>query len=1080
MIKAQEQLEITLNSLKDFQKATVISVLNNFKNTNHSNRVLVADEVGLGKTIVAKGVIAELLKDKLNTGQSNKFLKVTYICSNLTLANENKKKLAVFQGDYKEKYVAEPSFGRLVELAITDKSLQVDNDTLLEVNSLTPSTSFNLTSGHGNKWERFIIYRILIKSSMFIEDRDKLYTFFRDDVKWWYDEEYFEANYLLEENIFSDFLFLLQQELPFEKLEDLGIDKGSLAYILKGYCEDTIVIEKPTRLRTLIRIALAQSCAKNLNADLFILDEFQRFGSLLDTNNENEETLIAREVFRKNDHTKILLLSATPFKALSRLDEDEQNEAHLDELRKLLKFLSDNNIDFIETYEKERESLLKQILNLQNKEVNVGSISTVYKEAVEKLLSSYICRTERSQVSEDFDGVFDSKKIECEEYFSKDEIKSFISMDQLGQAMNKAYPGCYSSQLLEFYKAAPWALSFLSGYQFKVHLDNYKDDSTVRNALRKSSSGWLSRKSIKNYKLDITKSAPNAKLKAIMNMLFDDRGEELLWIPPTLPYYELSGCFREHNNFTKSLLFSSWALVPRALSGLISYEAERKVLDKKKHQDYFNKAYNPSLRLEGKSSLDVWGLVYPCKTLSEIPLLRTARSSEDIILERIEFFKEKFSNVVISEELESRYWYALAPILLDAINGEKDFINNWFDSQLSNAKEDGGKYKHLEKLQEHVYQYMEYKYIPPFLYRYLAELSIAGPAICITRMCKLYWPKDVLDFNLIDDMTMSVITMFNKPESDAILTKNYPLEKKYWQMVLYYNIEGNFQAMINEYAHLLSTSGFSLKEATDRFRDVLGFRTSSISCQFEEDKNKKQKKSAGNRIDSTLRCHYAVPLGTQKVGDDKATQRVGSIRDAFNSPFRPFVLNSTSIGQEGLDFHWYCSRVIHWNLPSNPIDIEQREGRVNRYKSLVVRRRVAEIYSSDISQEENDIWSEVFKIANINTIEKRESDLVPYWHLPEGNAKIERIVPMMPMSREVNRLKEALKILSLYRLAFGQPRQEEFLTNLLERNMSSEEIKIMTKSLVINLAPIVHQKKESNINLYEVKSEYLTRVHDDN
>jgi len=161
--EVKQQLHLTLNSLKDFQKATVVSVLDNYKNSEHSNRVLVADEVGLGKTIVAKGVIAELLKDKLNSEQSKKFLKVTYICSNLTLANENKKKLAVFQDTYKDKYVAEPSFGRLVELAIIDKSLQVDNDTLLEVNSLTPSTSFNLTSGHGNKWERFIIYRVLLE-----------------------------------------------------------------------------------------------------------------------------------------------------------------------------------------------------------------------------------------------------------------------------------------------------------------------------------------------------------------------------------------------------------------------------------------------------------------------------------------------------------------------------------------------------------------------------------------------------------------------------------------------------------------------------------------------------------------------------------------------------------------------------------------------------------------------------------------------------------------------------------------------------------------------------------------------------
>lgn len=1057
MIEVKQQLESTIDSLKDFQKATVVSVLNSFNKPKHSNRVLVADEVGLGKTIVAKGIMAELLKDKLHGNQSKKFLQVTYICSNLTLANENKKKLAVFHGDTENKYVAESSFGRLIELAIIKKTLEVDDNKLLEINSLTPSTSFNLTFGHGNKWERFIIYRVLVQFDIFAEYKDELYELFRADV-YWYDEEYFEDHYSINENILDDFLSELNKNLSNEKLQNLGLEQGSLTSILKNYCEDNTTLEMLTRLRTLVRIALAQSCAKNLKADLFILDEFQRFGTLLDTNNENEETMIAREIFKKSDNTKILLLSATPFKALSRLDEDEQNEAHLDELRKLLKFLSDNNIDFIDAYEKEREALLRQILNLKNKEVCLESVSIEHKETVEKLLSSYICRTERSQISKDFDAIFESKQIEYKEYFSSDEIKSFLAMDQLGQALNKVYPGRYNSQLLEFYKAAPWALSFLSGYQFKVHLDTHKNNSSIGSALKKSKNAWLSKKSIRNYKLNITTSAPNAKLKAIINMLFDDRGEELLWIPPTLPYYKLSGSFANHENFTKSLLFSSWALVPRALSGLISYEAERRVLFKNKELDYFNKTYNPSLRFEGKASLDVWGLVYPCKTLVEMTLQITDKSAKEIIQERIQLFEDKFSSITINDNLESRYWYALAPILLDIINGEKDFVFSWFQSQLAHAKEDGGRYKHLEKLQEHVKEHIQYKYIPPYLYKYLAELSIAGPAICFTRMNKQYWPSDSLNFNEINDMSMAVITMFNKPESDAILTKKYPLEKKYWQMVLNYNIEGDFQSMINEYAHLLLTSGFSFEEASSRFKDVLGFRTSNISCQFEEDKNKKQKKSDGNRVDSTLRCHYAVPLGTQKIGDDKAIQRVSNIRDAFNSPFRPFVLNSTSIGQEGLDFHWYCSRVIHWNLPSNPIDIEQREGRVNRYKSFVVRRRVAEIYADKIMESNKEVWSEIFKIANEDTKKHRKSDLIPYWHLPEGSAKIERVVPMMPMSREINRLKEALKILSLYRLAFGQPRQEELLTNLLERNMSDKEIKDMTNNLVINLAPLIHQR----------------------
>ena len=63
-VEAQMLLDKTLASLKDFQLATVNAVLHSYKKSG-SNRILVADEVGLGKTIVAKGVIAELLKEKL-------------------------------------------------------------------------------------------------------------------------------------------------------------------------------------------------------------------------------------------------------------------------------------------------------------------------------------------------------------------------------------------------------------------------------------------------------------------------------------------------------------------------------------------------------------------------------------------------------------------------------------------------------------------------------------------------------------------------------------------------------------------------------------------------------------------------------------------------------------------------------------------------------------------------------------------------------------------------------------------------------------------------------------------------------
>ncbi len=66
----------------------------------------------------------------------------------------------------------------------------------------------------------------------------------------------------------------------------------------------------------------------------------------------------------------------------------------------------------------------------------------------------------------------------------------------------------------------------------------------------------------------------------------------------------------------------------------------------------------------------------------------------------------------------------------------------------------------------------------------------------------------------------------------------------------------------------------------------------------------------------------------------------------YNSPFRPFLLTSTSTGQEGLDFYPWCHRLVHWNLPGNPVDLEQREGHVHWYKGHAVRRIVLAVLAT--------------------------------------------------------------------------------------------------------------------------------------
>ena len=74
MILKQREQEI-FEELKDFQRATVERCCELF--ANGQNRILVADEVGLGKTLVAKGVIAKLANRQ--RGKGNELFKVLYI-----------------------------------------------------------------------------------------------------------------------------------------------------------------------------------------------------------------------------------------------------------------------------------------------------------------------------------------------------------------------------------------------------------------------------------------------------------------------------------------------------------------------------------------------------------------------------------------------------------------------------------------------------------------------------------------------------------------------------------------------------------------------------------------------------------------------------------------------------------------------------------------------------------------------------------------------------------------------------------------------------------------------------------------
>jgi hypothetical protein len=179
-------------------------------------------------------------------------------------------------------------------------------------------------------------------------------------------------------------------------------------------------------------------------------------------------------------------------------------------------------------------------------------------------------------------------------------------------------------------------------------------------------------------------------------------------------------------------------------------------------------------------------------------------------------------------------------------------------------------------------------------------------------------------------------------------------------------------------------------------------------------------------VEHRMTSHFAARYG--RAQPEKAVQTETSIRAAFNSPFRPFVLASTSVGQEGLDFHTYSHAIVHWNLPGNPVDLEQREGRVHRYKGHAVRKNAAARYAAAaLDQAYDDPWAAMFDAAVADRV-PGESDMVPFWVLThDGGAVIERYVPALPLSREKQQYQRLQRTVGAYRMVIGQPRQDDLI-----------------------------------------------------
>ena len=915
---------------------------------------------------------------------------------------------------------------------------------------MTPSTSLDMKNGCGTVQERALMYSILKDYDYFKDDNRKIVKLGKllnfKDINYW---EYYTDSYQKQidaihavhkdrypENLYPALTELLPQMPSYEQWENYFQPYAQV----NNELYNSIVPE--------LRRVFARLSISKLQPDLVIMDEFQRFNSLITCSEESDLGILCHHFFNNDNplKTKILLLSATPYKPYSTLAEvvDPDSPKHFEDFKSVFRFLysdpnSDKNFgDFEDVWADYSNSLQE----LRQKD---WSILIAKKNQAEDELRSVLSRTERRN-----DRIIKTTSWETNNNsmaISEGDVLSYYNVSKIIQFANeerqKAGEPPIPSIPIEYVKSSPYLLSFMRD-QYKIYntLQGFISNKRNRDNLPKDNTSFLNKKAIDSYK---PIPANNARLQELYNTILpeDKRTELLLWVPPSHPYYSATDSknrvgkvFDANKGFSKLLLFSAWEMVPRMTAAMTSYEAERRVfsrLNKLARRTVYKYDQDASqLLVDSPKEL----LTHPSNFLADVynPAEFEGKSLTEILAEMQKKIQDRISELKNDYQIVESNKTSAGQVLslLKALDGN------------SNS------------------QQMERLIVPAHANDILVYMAVASPAVCAMRTLRRFdsIPEDDV-CNIAQRLAEGVTTLFNRRNAQAILKLVFHKSKKpYYFNVLRYCAEGNFQAMLDEYAFVCVNADTFIQNMTPqkiegKNEQQVPYLCSSRTVVDTRDSFLcKGQKRSDDQI--SMRANFAMGYYSSKQTDETVL-RADAIRTAFNMPFRPFVLSTTSIGQEGLDFHAYCRKIMHWNLPQNPIDLEQREGRINRYMSLAIRQSLANSdYADGIPIQ--DFWKTLIETVASKDNHKN-GGMVPYWILPEDfefKYPIERIVPAYPYSKDQDKYNWIIKVLSMYRLTLGQPNQEELLRSLDNANIPKEQL----DELFFNLSPFFGNQKD--------------------
>ncbi|UGX89716.1 DEAD/DEAH box helicase (plasmid) [Bradyrhizobium barranii subsp. barranii] len=1159
---------------KQFQLDTIEHVYR--KLSRSQSRFLVADEVGLGKTIIARGVIQKFqqnLKARNSREPNNSQELVLYVCSSSDIGKQNIKKL-MFEGG---EALGDGRASRLTMLFCDQaqsalkaaresgngRSTGMESDrrySKLEVVCLTPATSFDFGFPEGKKEERQFLHALL--SAAFQERglkddllRKAATSFFTrpaqtdhwgwrsavkqkldNEVAWILENRPGVAECLLHrlDQPFLDAAFDFEKSADREVYWKLKIDKRtSILDVFKlalDECDGFLdrKSEWAEQLRALRRIIirrlreqLALVVVFTLQPHLVILDEFQNFSELLASNPApgRGTNHIVRTLFDKD--ARLLLLSATPYKAATADFEAAENSHYRkfwDTIEFLLRF-HPNGKELLASIGSNFNLYRKSIQNLREAGDPQFNEAKSCKRKIESELREVMVRTERFRYLDDpANGV---KEPEVEPWVDtatseSGELSAPLPGVELQNQdvhylawLKKAFRPEQQMFLPEIWASIPYALNLMPK-TYKMIGSLYTTGDGLSDCLRTAVRTADAEKycpTLAEMPLQVLDSAaPNPKLRELIRQLKSEEIYHHLWVCPTKAYYSVDGSGRGPR---KRLIFSRWQAVPQAVSILTSLYADEMLgANDESHGDTLKLSYNsvelapilfhPSLWLAeaglaiyskktcGRASLDVLEQSVAAQLEKELKARRIRvtdgrlDSLETIaaVLHRMEprSYSELYRNSIDSK---FRYW----PQTKRATDDDDDADP---ESSVKSAIEafHGTSQEEAKKVA---------KAISRASLKFLTQIALAGPGISLLRVCLQFGllrfgegakvnaagdcePEKI--FSAVLRTAHGPIRRFFNHSHAGLVIRKLDLKGKptHLERTAKFCARNHLSAVMDELAFLMDEDlpPFE-KRPGDRAVELIenlgsSFRIAVGKPVFREVHGKDRLRAHNRSVSRHIAQAFVDERG---VKDDSGKDLLrDQIRRAFNSPFWPFVLVTTSIGQEGLDFHRYCSDVVHWNLPHSPAAFEQREGRIQRYLGKAIRdawvrdRSWDEFLSTGLrsgssSTSLSNPWTLILRLLETEETECNvdRRGLSPQWiYERDGEfAHIHRWIFCHPFSRESVAYRRMRDSVLLYRLALGQARQDDLIRALSQqpafRDSDLKDRRQLVRDLWIDLSP---------------------------